>query len=63
MPLANDDIDRLATRGYGQGELNKLHGFRAALVAEVAGRNQRRSGGGRRSMGVSTDTPVSAAGR
>jgi hypothetical protein len=41
-PLATADIDLLATRGYGQGELNKLHGFRAALVAEVAGRNQQR---------------------
>jgi len=63
VPLANDDIDRLATRGYGQGELSKLQGFRAAFVAEVAGRNQRRSGGGRQSTGVSADTPVSAAGR
>lgn len=42
LPLATADIDLLATRGYGQGELNKLHGFRAALVAEVAGRNQQR---------------------
>lgn len=42
VPLATADIDRLATRGYGQGELNKLHGFRAALVAEVAGRKQQR---------------------
>ena len=42
VPLATTDIDLLATRGYGQGELNKLLGFRAALVAEVAGRNQQR---------------------
>ena len=42
IPLATADIGRLATRGYGQGDLNKLHGFRAALVAEVAGRNQQR---------------------
>lgn len=42
LPLATDDINLLATRGYGQGELSKLHGFRAALVAEVAGRNQQR---------------------
>jgi hypothetical protein len=42
LPLATADINHLATRGYGQGELSKLHGFRAALVAEVAGRNQQR---------------------
>lgn len=42
VPLATADIDLLATRGYGQGELSKLQGFRAALVAEVAGRNQQR---------------------
>ena len=42
MPIATADIDLLATRGYGQAELNKLHGFRAALVAEAAGRNQQR---------------------
>jgi hypothetical protein len=42
VPLATADIDRLATRGYGQSDLNKLQGFRAALVAEVAGRNQQR---------------------
>ena len=42
VPLATADIDLLATRGYGQGELSKLQGFRAALVAEVAGRKQQR---------------------
>ena len=42
LPIATADIDLLATRGYGQGELNKLQGFRATLVAEAAGRNQQR---------------------
>jgi hypothetical protein len=42
LPLATADIDLLATRGYGQTELSKVTGFRAALVAEVAGRNQQR---------------------
>jgi hypothetical protein len=42
LPLATADIGLLATRGYGQGELSKVIGFRAALVAEVAGRNQQR---------------------
>jgi hypothetical protein len=42
LPLATADIELLATRGYGQAELSKVTGFRAALVAEVAGRNQQR---------------------
>ena len=51
LPLATADIALLATRGYGKGELSKAAGLRAALVAEVAGRNlQRGSKKGSRSV-------------
>jgi hypothetical protein len=55
LPIATADIDLLATRGYGQAELNKLHGFRAALVAEAAGAIS--SADRRRDRGASRLTP------
>jgi hypothetical protein len=45
LPLATADIELLATRGYGKSELSKVTGLRAALVAEVAGRNQQTARG------------------